>query len=291
MQIRAFDQIVSFGLKSKDIGGGIHPYYELLFISKGIANIQWMGKDYHVSAPALLLFSPSTPHWVFKQSPEFSCWFIELQIDDKNDAPNLHTISLWNKMQTSISNQAPELESIQQSVNSISHALNQKLNTFNPSIWSTVIIYQIKIIFTLIQHFIDRLLSNKSIIEHFDIEESNLLDNEIVELIRYLESYYTSKITLQTLVKQIHLSPSYLIKLFKEKTGMTPFQYLHELRMNAAICYLKATHLTVSEIAEETGYSNIHYFSRLFKESFGESPSSWRNKNKIQTDQPLDLQL
>lgn len=60
---------------------------------------------------------------------------------------------------------------------------------------------------------------------------------------------------------------------------MTPMQYLHQLRMNAARSYLRKTELSIQEIAGASGYPSIHYFSRMFKQTFGISPSEWRAAN------------
>ncbi|WP_397386579.1 helix-turn-helix domain-containing protein [Paenibacillus roseipurpureus] len=64
--------------------------------------------------------------------------------------------------------------------------------------------------------------------------------------------------------------------MFKEMSGKTPFQYLNELRMNAAVSYLHESDLSIEHIAMASGFSSIHYFSRLFKQKFGVSPTGWR---------------
>ncbi|MDG0790181.1 AraC family transcriptional regulator [Cohnella ginsengisoli] len=93
-----------------------------------------------------------------------------------------------------------------------------------------------------------------------------------------MERSYAEPITLEELSRICSFTPSYIIRLFKEAFGSTPIQYLQELRLNAAICYLETTDLPIQEIAEMTGFSNLHYFSRLFKAKLGDSPSAWRKK-------------
>jgi AraC-like DNA-binding protein len=60
---------------------------------------------------------------------------------------------------------------------------------------------------------------------------------------------------------------------------MTPFQYLNNIRMNAAEKFLQNSDMSIQEIAIITGYQSIHYFSRSFKQKYGVSPIQWRNEH------------
>lgn len=68
--------------------------------------------------------------------------------------------------------------------------------------------------------------------------------------------------------------------MFKKQTNRTPFDYLRDLRLKAALRYLSATDLPISTIVEETGFKSVHYFSRLFKQIYGQSPSAWRMEQR-----------
>ena len=76
----------------------------------------------------------------------------------------------------------------------------------------------------------------------------------------------------------IPLHKDYIRKLFIQKTGKTPLQYLTQNRMICAKQLLKnqsESHLTLKEIAYMSGYSDYYYFSRVFKQEFGISPKAW----------------
>ncbi|MFC3770127.1 helix-turn-helix domain-containing protein [Paenibacillus sp. GCM10012303] len=51
---------------------------------------------------------------------------------------------------------------------------------------------------------------------------------------------------------------------------------LSRLRLSAATSYLIHTGMSIQQISEETGFNSIHYFSRLFKQTYGVSPQQWR---------------
>ena len=63
---------------------------------------------------------------------------------------------------------------------------------------------------------------------------------------------------------------------FKQKYGVTVVDYLTELRIEEAKKLLLETDMTVSEVAEEVGFSDTSYFSKVFLKSAGIPPSSYR---------------
>ena len=67
--------------------------------------------------------------------------------------------------------------------------------------------------------------------------------------------------------------------LFKEELGMTPLAYQQTLRIKDAMSALISSRQNVTEIAEQTGYKDPLYFSRVFKKLVGLSPSEYRKQN------------
>jgi len=64
---------------------------------------------------------------------------------------------------------------------------------------------------------------------------------------------------------------------FREVFKVTPFQYLQNYRLDLARILLEEKDLTVSNIAYRIGYSNVSYFSRVFKRRFGITPGKYRS--------------
>ncbi|MFR2849305.1 MAG: helix-turn-helix domain-containing protein [Hungatella hathewayi] len=73
------------------------------------------------------------------------------------------------------------------------------------------------------------------------------------------------------------LSSEYLSRLFKEETGVKFVVYLNNLRLKHALRLLETTNLKVYEVAEQVGYSNLSYFSTVFKKNFGQNPFDYKN--------------
>ncbi|MNJ48279.1 HTH-type transcriptional regulator YesS [compost metagenome] len=77
----------------------------------------------------------------------------------------------------------------------------------------------------------------------------------------------------------VNMSSSYFSQCFKEIVGQTYTDYLREIRMQRAQQYLRNTTKTIQWIAEQVGYNDEKYFSRLFREQVGVLPSEFRQVN------------
>lgn len=84
------------------------------------------------------------------------------------------------------------------------------------------------------------------------------------------------KITLEDIAGHIGLSVSHLNRLFKKEFSITVYAYLLNARINTAKSLLKGTALPINEIAYMLKFADEHYFSNVFKEKTGMSPSRFR---------------
>lgn len=92
----------------------------------------------------------------------------------------------------------------------------------------------------------------------------------------YLDNNTSSRITLDDLAMVLHLDKSYLVNLFKRFYGETPISYHQKIRINKARNMLMYTNLSITQIAEATGFSSIHDFDRVFHKINQVTPSSYR---------------
>lgn len=90
-----------------------------------------------------------------------------------------------------------------------------------------------------------------------------------------LENYYR-QLTLETVSRQIGLHPNYFSSIFKKEVNKNFSDYLIEVRIDNAKQLILNTNNTIISIAETVGYSDIKYFSKLFKKIMGLSPTEFR---------------
>lgn len=107
--------------------------------------------------------------------------------------------------------------------------------------------------------------------------EKSVTSSRISKITDYMSNNYNENITLTSLSERFHLSPSYIAHLFKSELSEKPSEYLNRLRIAASASLLLETEMSITEIAENVGYSSLYYFSRVFKKIMGKSPIAYRN--------------
>lgn len=100
--------------------------------------------------------------------------------------------------------------------------------------------------------------------------------SDIDELTKYIRTNYGSKLSLDSLASQMHLSKEYLCRYFKKITGAKISDYITEVRMEKAMEMLRTTSHSVADIGAYCGYSSISSFQRSFKKYTGVSPNEYR---------------
>ncbi len=104
----------------------------------------------------------------------------------------------------------------------------------------------------------------------------------ITPAIRFVEKNYgNTEINNEFLAKKCCISEVYLRQLFLKEMGMTPKQFVLEVRMEKAKQLLSEGMRMVGEISELCGFSNPYHFSRIFKEKLGLTPGEYRKQNMI----------
>ena len=95
---------------------------------------------------------------------------------------------------------------------------------------------------------------------------------------RLLESQMAHAWSLQELAAQLHINPSYLVRLFKQHIGLAPMQYLARLRAETAAHLLLTSTRNIAEIGELVGWSDPSYFAERFKAHYGLTAKEYRRR-------------
>ena len=105
--------------------------------------------------------------------------------------------------------------------------------------------------------------------------------NETIEQVcAYLAANYRQKFSLTEVAARFYLSPYYLSRLFRRVTGQSIVDYLNNRRIEAAQKLLETTELSISAIAEQTGFASAAHFRRVFREVMDISPLQYRKKQR-----------
>ena len=102
------------------------------------------------------------------------------------------------------------------------------------------------------------------------------MDRRIFEVLEILEEEWDKPLCVPFLAERVNLGARRLRQLFRDEMGICVTQYLKKKRLENAAELLLSTHEQVSEICYCVGYDDPGYFTKLFKRSYGSSPSDYR---------------
>lgn len=92
---------------------------------------------------------------------------------------------------------------------------------------------------------------------------------------------YAQELSLDILEVEFGKSRYKVVREFKEHWGCTPMEYLAKRRLDASRLMLLETELSVTEIAEQTGFATCSYYVQSFKKQFGTTPTLFRRQNGV----------
>ena len=106
--------------------------------------------------------------------------------------------------------------------------------------------------------------------------ESDLLH----KLHQYCLVHLAREISVADMAEFAGYSRSHFCRVFRERTGKSPHEYLLELRMRTAMRKLQHENLSVKETAEDCGFADSGYFCRVFRKFYGATPARFRLRNR-----------
>lgn len=115
----------------------------------------------------------------------------------------------------------------------------------------------------------------------FEVEKEKLSENlskPVVIAVEYLNNHYKNPVSLNDAAEAAGVNSSYLSFLFSQEMEMGFAAYLLNLRLEHAKKLLKESHLKLWQIAEQSGFNDYHYFSKVFKKNCNVSPAEYRKQ-------------
>jgi AraC-like DNA-binding protein len=107
-------------------------------------------------------------------------------------------------------------------------------------------------------------------------EKSRDMDSYINLSIEYIHTFYNANISIADICEEINISPFHFIRTFKQKMGLSPHQYLLQVRIQKAKELLISGRYSVSEVGILCGFVSLPHFSSTFKALVGCSPIEFK---------------
>lgn len=274
----------------------IYDFYTVYFIARGERHITINGIRHHLFDGDMVLLAPGTPHQILHSDNFASNDFCIYTFDSKS--PKLNKLKnkvfpLNNKersiMLNAIFSIAPRLSRIKDIPDLHGFTLSEDVA---PDVLSLSVQYMELLLTTL---YLDRynLLSGHSLMNVSVASSDAPADTDLTTRIKqYLMENLDKKISLTDVTKHMCMSLSGIEKTFKKDTGSSIMEYLNILRLNRIKNLILYTDLNFTEIARQTGFATIQYFSNFFKKHTGISPSEYakqRTDSALHTGRTLKL--
>ncbi|WP_161601377.1 helix-turn-helix domain-containing protein [Paenibacillus luteus] len=135
-----------------------------------------------------------------------------------------------------------------------------------------------------IRHFVDDLLAILSLelASSADRSRKTKQDPVIARVLSYLEQHALEYgWNISQLADELGIGPSHLTRRFQQSYNQSPIEYVTSLRLQKARSLLVETDDTLDQIAEQCGYQNAFYFSRMFKSKCKINPSEYRRNHRF----------
>ncbi len=110
-------------------------------------------------------------------------------------------------------------------------------------------------------------------------ERKNCTSKGLEERVRkFMQENIYNDLNLTSVSEGLHISPSYLSKIFKLITGRNFSDYVTEVKLDHAVELLKECKLSVKNISAGLGYNTPHHFIKIFKEKYGYTPKEYQRR-------------
>jgi AraC-like DNA-binding protein len=261
--------------------------HEFMYCIKGKAYINIEDRKYEITPKTLILIKPDLPHslWMDENNPPEIIW-VHFDFSYRNDVGNLNKLVtglnyLLYKEKLPMENYIRK-DPVFNNTFSFPEFLKIKNHDYIKNLFKNIVdiyeeqnpmwqVYCKVSLFRILQEIMAERIPYT--------EQRNRNVKEIAETIAdFINKNYYRKITLSDISKQVYLSEDYTGRIFKKQTGYNITGFINRVRMEKAKGLLLNTDLSITNISEMVGFSDIYYFSRVMKKYEGKSPAAWRKE-------------
>lgn len=260
-----------------DISAHIHDFIELLYVYSGNCYQTINGQEFHLKKGDICIIDTGIVHSI--KSANIDDIFINILMEK-----DYFTTSLLSRL----SSESYISEFL---VNAITESTNhENYIIFNQNDGSKVDFFMS----SLMCEYFDKGLCSTEVIDcylillfselirtteysYYKKSSNNDSKDSLIHILKYIEENYNT-CTLESVAKHFNFHPNYLSTFLRKMTKKTYKEIVQTQRMMQAANYLKKTSIPIYEIAEKSGYNNLTFFYKKFREHYGLSPQEYRNK-------------
>ncbi len=242
-----------------------HSYYQICYVIEGKGTVSISNKNFKMSKGDIFIFNPFEYHSL-KSDEKHPSETIVIGIGLKNNIWSLYIPKEYNIISKTKDTKTKNVKDILKHV--IKEHSKKELG------YKEIEISLLNQLLVTIQRIIKKNLDKRTIFSHKYVKKTDRME----EIKNYIYRNYRNKLSLDNIAQAVFLSKYHLLHEFKKALGITPYEYIQQLRIDDAKRLLNITNKTVSEIAFEVGFESISQFNRTFKKISKTSPSQYKNR-------------
>ena len=235
--------------------GEVQHFWEITYVDDGTLITDIEGKEFTLNPQEIIFYAPCQEH---TQRTTTTCSYLTIVFD--MDIKERDAETLKNKIFKATQKETELLTQFNKA--------SAEYNDFTPMLLNT-----------LVQMFIVSVLTSANEAQASKpimTKMQQKYDNELLgEIALYIQENIYSQLNVEDICYHFSISRSTIQTLFLKNLNTTPKQYISDLKFAKAKQMIKDSTYSISEIARICGFSSIHYFSRVFKEKYGITPTSY----------------
>ncbi len=240
-----------------------HRELELLAVNKGRATFLTGTDSLEINEGDIIIISPYVLHnFIIDKETDFEHFCICF------DSKILPDTQLSKNFENGIIHPKPIIKSHEKFTSSLFNLLKSAFDAqrSKPVGWELTVIGNLSLFFSTL------LKEGKISKKLFASNEADISR----DIMAFIEKNYASPITSSHAAEAMHVSKSYFCRVFKSNFGNCFQNYLCMFRLEKSKILLKTTNLSISEISTRVGFNSFSFFSKMFREYFGYTPSEYR---------------
>lgn len=244
-----------------------HLSCEIIYIEEGEVELQVDRKQYIAKKGCMMFISDLEPHQLTVLKTPYKRFFAMINLPELERILSSHVLPTVFKNRSASFSHVIDLSDRRQYIEPLMHQLEEEYESHGgaSSDMFRVILENIL------------MLTYRSYPGNFTENENSGMNGRIMEIQRYIEKNFKEEINLTALADEFYINYHYMSRLFKQRTGYSPKEYITLNRLSYAKELLETTDIRVKHIAYRCGYSDVNNFIRSFKARYGATPEIFRD--------------
>jgi len=249
-----------------------HQHHEMFFVSAGSALHRIGDKGFLIKSGDIVLLTPDIVHEFKEASPDFTiynCIFAPSLLTEHKD--------LVMNMRGFLDLFYVEAEKQGYKYMSLTGRAELKVRAITEDLLSEYTNHYPGYKMAIKAMLVDMLVTVTRAYSAIEGRKTATRAEKIIEAVRFIDLNYVSKLDLETVAaRKAGVSKEYFCVIFKRITGKTFTEYINYLRVEHAVRLLASSDKKISDAALESGFNDISYFNRVFREQKGHTPKAFR---------------